>query len=116
MLERRVSFAVGEFHYLHHDRDGSSYDDPAEMATRIIAAAKEKRDRANATSGLFMHIPGSEVLNPTLGQQRFVNDLDRFSLLVEASQGGKSRRLTAPSSGSRPHSFEGSLGQTNLPE
>ena len=32
--------AVGEFHYLHHASDGSSYDDPAEMAYRIAAAGE----------------------------------------------------------------------------
>src|SRR5260370_5441789 len=32
---------VGEFHYLHHDRDGRPYRDPAEMAGRIVAAAGE---------------------------------------------------------------------------
>ncbi|HQY43728.1 MAG TPA: amidohydrolase family protein, partial [Paracoccaceae bacterium] len=26
---------VGEFHYLHHDRDGTAYADPAEMSLRI---------------------------------------------------------------------------------
>ncbi len=30
---------VGEFHYLHHHRDGLPYDDIAEMATRIAAAS-----------------------------------------------------------------------------
>lgn len=32
---------VGEFHYLHHGKDGVPYDDPAEMAGRIAAAADE---------------------------------------------------------------------------
>ncbi len=31
---------VGEFHYLHHDRDGTPYANLSEMADRIIAAAK----------------------------------------------------------------------------
>ena len=31
--------SVGEFHYLHHSADGRPYDDPAEMAGRIAAAA-----------------------------------------------------------------------------
>ncbi|MCB1417362.1 MAG: amidohydrolase family protein, partial [Nitratireductor sp.] len=31
---------VGEFHYLHHDRDGRPYADPAEMSLRILAAAE----------------------------------------------------------------------------
>ena len=33
--------SVCEFHYLHHDRDGSPFADPAEMAWRIVAAAAE---------------------------------------------------------------------------
>jgi formiminoglutamate deiminase len=31
--------AVGEFHYLHHQPDGSSYDDPNVMAEALVAAA-----------------------------------------------------------------------------
>ncbi|MBV9751573.1 MAG: amidohydrolase family protein, partial [Hyphomicrobiales bacterium] len=32
---------VGEFHYLHHGRDGKPYDQLAEMAARIAAASNE---------------------------------------------------------------------------
>ncbi len=32
--------AVGEFHYLHHDRDGTPYGDRAELSERIVAAAR----------------------------------------------------------------------------
>ena len=32
---------VGEFQYLHHQPDGSAYDDPAEMSLRCISAADE---------------------------------------------------------------------------
>ncbi|MDW9626876.1 amidohydrolase family protein [Sinorhizobium meliloti] len=32
---------VGEFHYLHHDRDGKEYSNIAEMAERICAAAEQ---------------------------------------------------------------------------
>jgi formimidoylglutamate deiminase len=38
MLEAGFS-RVGEFHYLHHDRDGSHYANIAEMAERIGAAS-----------------------------------------------------------------------------
>jgi formiminoglutamate deiminase len=31
--------AVGEFHYLHHDRDGRPFTDPAEMSVRVAASA-----------------------------------------------------------------------------
>lgn len=33
--------AVGEFHYLHHQPDGTPYDDPNEMGKALIAAAKD---------------------------------------------------------------------------
>src|ERR1700758_881442 len=32
---------VGEFHYLHHDRDGAHFANPGELAGRIAAAAQE---------------------------------------------------------------------------
>ncbi len=32
---------VGEFHYVHHSPDGDEYDEPMELAHRIIAAAKQ---------------------------------------------------------------------------
>ncbi|TIN06539.1 MAG: formimidoylglutamate deiminase, partial [Mesorhizobium sp.] len=40
MLEAGFS-RVGEFHYLHHDRDGQPYANIAEMAERIAAAAAD---------------------------------------------------------------------------
>ena len=33
--------AVGEFHYLHHQPDGTPYDDPNEMGKALLAAADE---------------------------------------------------------------------------
>ncbi len=32
---------VGEFHYLHHQPGGAPYDDPDELALRVVAAARE---------------------------------------------------------------------------
>src|ERR1700743_2743713 len=32
---------VGEFHYLHHDRDGSHFANPGELAGRVAARAEE---------------------------------------------------------------------------
>lgn len=40
MLESGFT-SLGEFHYLHHGADGTPYDDRAEMAGRICAAAAE---------------------------------------------------------------------------
>lgn len=39
MLEAGFT-AVGEFQYLHHDRDGTPYDSVAEMSLRCLAAAR----------------------------------------------------------------------------
>lgn len=39
MVEGGVTH-VGEFHYLHHQPDGTPYDDPDELAHRMIAAAR----------------------------------------------------------------------------
>ncbi len=36
---RHGTTAVAEFHYLHHDRDGRAYANPAEMGARLMAAA-----------------------------------------------------------------------------
>src|SRR6185503_4915106 len=33
--------SVGEFHYLHHQPDGTPYDDPNEMGKALLAAADE---------------------------------------------------------------------------
>ena len=49
MLEQGFT-RVGEFHYLHHDRDGSPYADLGEMAARIAQAAEASRHRADAAA------------------------------------------------------------------
>ncbi len=35
--------AVAEFHYVHHDPRGRPYADPAELARRVVAAARDAR-------------------------------------------------------------------------
>ena len=47
MLEQGFT-RVGEFHYLHHDRDGRHYANIAEMGERIVAAARVLDDREEA--------------------------------------------------------------------
>lgn len=74
---------VAEFHYLHHQADGSPYADPAEMGRRIEQAA------AAAGIGLTL-LPvlyaagGFGGVPPEAGQRRFACDLDRFLRLREA--------------------------------
>lgn len=79
MLETGYA-AAAEFHYLHHQPDGTPFDDLGELSARIGAAAE--------TSGIGL------LLLPTLyqyagcngaplaaGQIRFGNDVDRFVAL-----------------------------------
>ena len=42
---------VGEFQYLHHQPDGSAYDEPAEMSLRCISAAEQ----AGIAAGSWPH-------------------------------------------------------------
>ena len=76
---------VGEFHYLHHDRDGRPYANIAEMGARIAAASAE------AGIGLtllpVLYAQGGFGGQPAQVQQRrFVNDLDGFAHLLDASR------------------------------
>ena len=76
---------VGEFHYLHHDRDGRPYADVAETATRIAAASERTGARLTLLPVLYAHADFGGA-PPTEGQRRFISDLDGFGRLVEASR------------------------------
>lgn len=74
--------SVGEFHYVHHDAAGASYDDPAELAWRVVAAAR--------TAGLGMTLlpvfyghGGFGGEPTTAGQRRFAHTTDSFARLFE---------------------------------
>ena len=74
--------AVCEFHYLHHQPDGTPYSDPAEMALRHLEAARRAGIGITLLPSLYRHggIFGKE---PAPGQRRFLNDLDGFARIVE---------------------------------
>jgi len=76
---------VGEFHYLHHDPAGEPYADLAEMAGRIAAAADDTGIGLTLLPVLYAHgnFGGAP---PAPGQRRFLNSVDRFAALVEASR------------------------------
>jgi len=72
---------VGEFHYLHHGPDGSTYENCAQMSLAIIAAAK--------ISGIALtHLPvfyahsGFGGTAPNSAQKRFVHSLDDYAKLL----------------------------------
>ncbi len=75
--------AVAEFHYVHNTPDGTSYDDPAEMAGRIATAAAAAGIRLTLLPVLYQasNFGGAP---PTAGQRRFVLSLDAFNGIVES--------------------------------
>ncbi|AZO08416.1 MULTISPECIES: formimidoylglutamate deiminase [unclassified Mesorhizobium] len=102
MLEAGFS-RVGEFHYLHHDRDGRPYANIAEMAERIAAAAAEAGIGLTLLPVFYAHstFGGSA---PTEGQRRFINDIDSFGRLLEKCRESV-RLLEQAVVGVAPHSL-----------
>jgi len=75
--------AVGEFHYVHHNRDGSPYADPAEMSERVVAAAKRTGLGISLLPVLYT-VGGYGGAEPNLGQLRYMMTPDAFLDLVGA--------------------------------
>ncbi|RLP26821.1 formimidoylglutamate deiminase [Mesorhizobium sp. YM1C-6-2] len=94
---------VGEFHYLHHDHDGQTYDDVAEMANRIAAAASSTGIGLTLLPVFYAH-SGFGGAAPNEGQRRFINDLDGFARLLEASRNAV-RSMPEAAVGIAPHSL-----------
>jgi formimidoylglutamate deiminase len=76
---------VGEFHYLHHDRDGTRFANPAEMSAAIAAAA--------ATSGIALSLlpvfyahAGFGGQAPTPAQRRFLSTPESYAALLDAAR------------------------------
>ncbi|MEP1331001.1 formimidoylglutamate deiminase [Pseudophaeobacter sp.] len=96
--------SVGEFHYLHHQPDGTRYESLSELSERIMAAA-------NTTGIGLTHLPvlysyagvGKQPLEA--GQSRFGNDVAQFCQLVDQA---KSNITALPADcrvGIAPHSL-----------
>ena len=81
MLEAGFA-AVAEFHYLHHAPDGSPYGSPAEMAGRIIAAARRVGIGMTLLPVFYAHSTFGGA-PPRPEQRRFVNDVASFAQLVD---------------------------------
>jgi len=69
--------SVGEFHYVHHQPDGTAYGRRAELAERALAAAADTGIALSLMPVLYSHSGfGGQAPNP--GQRRFINDVDGF--------------------------------------
>ncbi|MBB3456877.1 formiminoglutamate deiminase [Rhizobium sp. BK313] len=102
MLEAGFS-RVGEFHYLHHDKDGSPYANIAELAERIGAASAETGIGLTLLPVFYAH-SGFGGAAPIDGQRRFINSLDRFESLMAGCRTVTSR-LHGAELGLAPHSL-----------
>jgi formiminoglutamate deiminase len=102
MLEAGFS-RVGEFHYLHHDKDGGHYANIAEMAERIGAASVEAGIGLTLLPVFYAH-SGFGGAAPIDGQRRFIHSVDDFAKTMEGC-----RSLTAALAGAElgiaPHSL-----------
>ena len=102
MLESGFA-SVGEFHYLHHAPGGAPYDDPAEMAARVAAAAETTGIGLTLLPVLYER-GGCDGRPLAPGQIRFGSDPDGFARLHEAS-GRHLAGLPDAALGAAPHSL-----------
>ena len=100
---------VGEFHYLHHDRDGRPYADIGELSHRIAAAAGETGIALTLLPVFYAH-GGFGAQAPTHGQRRFINDINSFSRLIESARQGL-ESLSDPVLGLAPHSLRAATAE-----
>jgi formimidoylglutamate deiminase len=94
---------VGEFHYIHHDVSGAPYENIGELAERIAASAQSSGIGLTLLPVFYAHA-GFGGRAPDQGQKRFINSIDGFSRLMDAS-----RRAVAGQQGAvvglAPHSL-----------
>lgn len=102
MLEAGFT-VVGEFHYLHHDRSGAAYADRAELAGRIVAAARASG--IGLTMLPCLYSAGGIGLAFEPGQRRFINGIDAFGRLHEEIAGILRREMPGAVLGVAPHSL-----------
>lgn len=102
MLEQGFT-RVGEFHYLHHDRDGLHYADPGEMAARIAQAAEASGIALTLLPSFYAHGSFGGAA-PHDGQRRFICSVDQFAALMTASRKAI-RQLPGGNIGIAPHSL-----------
>ncbi|MBS9475745.1 formimidoylglutamate deiminase [Ancylobacter radicis] len=76
---------VGEFHYLHHDKNGNPYRNIGELSERICAAASATGIALTLLPVFYAH-GGFGGQAPTHGQRRFINNINSFERLIESAR------------------------------
>ncbi len=75
--------SVGEFHYIHHSREGKPYEDRALMSRQVIKAALEAGIAITHMPVLYAY-SGFGAQPPTEAQKRFVNTVPEMMKIVAA--------------------------------
>lgn len=94
---------VGEFHYLHHNRDGRNYARIGELSERVAAAAAATGIGLTLLPVFYAH-GGFGGTMPGAGQRRFITDLDSYARLVEEARAAVAT-LPDAGIGFAPHSL-----------
>lgn len=95
--------SVGEFHYVHHDREGHPYSDRAIMSRHIIAGALETGIGITHMPSLYAFGGFGEKL-PAEGQKRFLNTVPQLMRIIEELH-GEFRNVPQVSLGLAHHSL-----------
>jgi formimidoylglutamate deiminase len=73
---------VGEFHYLHHQPDGTPYDNPFEMSDALMSAAKDVGIGLTILPALYSYA-GFGELAPDERQKRFILDVEACAKMID---------------------------------
>ena len=76
---------VGEFNYLHHDRSGRAFANPAQMSVSLACAAEATGIALTLLPVFYAHA-GFGGATPGQGQSRFICDMDLFCRIMEGSR------------------------------
>lgn len=103
MLEAGYASSV-EFHYLHHQPGGNAYDNRAELATRVTAAAAQTGIGLTLLPVLYAQ-GGVDGRALGAGQIRFGNNLDGYQTLWDGAQRAVKDLPADANIGVAPHSL-----------
>ena len=90
--------SVGEFHYLHHQADGTPYTDPNEIGRSLLAAADEAGIRITLLDTVYLHggLDSSGHSAPSGRQLRFADDsADKWAERVDLLTPAENQRIGA---------------------
>jgi len=102
--------AIGEFQYLHHQPDGTPYDEPAEMSLRCVSAAGQAGLAITMLPTLYA-FGGFGGQPSTEGQRRFINDAGRYLAILDTLFQVAAAEPARRQVGISPHSLRASTAE-----